>query len=148
IFTLIPRHYWSVSPDPKSVSAGEQRLLLRGAVLLHLSGRTAPATADSTDLADGRAALSPELAAALDEKPQSPLRAIWGYLAADGLLAPAAVGGAVAIAAAAMVVEALLLRGIFDIGALLNTGSQRLAAVLALLAFMGLVLAFRIPIVT
>src|SRR5262249_49077936 len=48
--------------------------------------------------------------------------------------------------AGAMVLEALLLRGLLDLGALLGLSSQRLGAVLALLTFMGLVLAFRIPI--
>ncbi len=52
------------------------------------------------------------------------------------------------IAAGATLIEALLFRGIFDIGALLNLGSQRLIAVLGLLAFMGLMLAFQIPIVS
>jgi ATP-binding cassette subfamily B protein len=148
IFKIIPPDYWSVSPDPKSVDPSRQRLLLRGAVLLQVSGRTAGAAHPRAINAKDCPPLSPELAAALNERPPSPLASLWGLLKSDGILAPLTLMGAMCLAAGATLIEALLFRGIFDIGALLNLGSQRLVAVLGLLTFMGLMLAFRFPIVS
>jgi ATP-binding cassette subfamily B protein len=140
IYTLIAPDYWNVEPDPCSAELGERRLLLRGAVMVRVLGRR-----DGARPADA-AALSPELAAALREKPQKALYALWRLLGSDGVLAPAALVGALCIAASAVLVEALLFRGLFDLGSLLNLGSQRMAGVVALLAFMALLLAFRLPI--
>jgi ATP-binding cassette subfamily B protein len=147
IFRLIPPHYWSVSPDPESIDAPRQRLVLRGAVMLCVPGATVrSAAAEAKDGVPDKP-LSPELLAALTEKPQNPLRTIWSFLRQDGLLAPLALAGAMAIAAGAVVLEALIMRGLFDIGALLNLGSQRIIAVSALLGFMALVFTLRVPIV-
>ena len=144
IFRIIAPSYWSVSPDEGNTDPSHQRLLLRGAVLLRVSART-----EGGQQVDGPEVprLSPELVAALNEEPPSPLRSIWGFLRTDGLLRPLALAGAMGIAVGALMVEALLFRGIFDIGGLLALGSQRLVAVLGLLAFMGLSLSFQIPIV-
>lgn len=141
IFRLIPTAYWMVVPDPDSPDRARQRLLLRGAVLLRVAGRGSEPTGEAEPLPE-------ELAAALAEKPVNPLRAIWGMLKADGMLRPLAVGAAMAIAAGVLMVEALLFRGLFDIGALLVLPEQRLAAALALLAFLGLLLLIELPIVT
>jgi predicted double-glycine peptidase len=125
IFTIIPRDYWSVSPDPNSTQ-DDQRLMLRGAVMLRVSQRR---DGDGAETGETRARpLSRELAAALSQDAPTPLRSIWGLLKTDGILAPAALCGAMIVAAAAAVIEALLMRGIFDIGALLHLGSQRLLA--------------------
>jgi len=147
IFRLIPQHYWSVRPDPNSVDAGHQRLLMRGAVLLHVCGPASRSRGEHRHCAANSRPLSPELAAALSEKPLHPLRAIWGLLKSDGILGPLALAAAMTIATAAVVIEAFLLRGIFDIGSLFNLASQRLGAVLGLLTFMAIVLAFGVPIV-
>ena len=149
IFRIIPPDYWSVTPDPASVERRQHRLLMRGAVLLRVSARVARELGTEGE-AEGEAPrpLSPELRAALHEKPQHPLRSLWHLLRGDGILAPLALLAAMSLAAGATLVEALLFRGIFDIGALLNVGSQRLVAFLGLLAFMGLVASFQIPIVS
>jgi len=147
IFRLIPPHYWSVSPDPDGVDASRQGLILRGAVLLRVSGaKEKGASADAQEAAPDKP-LSLELAAALAEKPANPLRTIWRFLRQDGLLAPLALAGAIVVAAGVLVLEALIMRGLFDIGALLTLGGQRLIAAGALLAFVALGLAFRVPIV-
>lgn len=148
IFAIVPPEYWSVSPDPESEDPLRQRLLLRGAVLLRVEGPVAPMQKEAAVDATGCDTLSPELRAALNEKPETPLRSLWGLLRDDGILAPLVLAGAMAIAAGATLVEALLFRGIFDIGSWLTLGSQRLVAIFCLVGFMGLVLAFQIPIIS
>ncbi|MBX9758723.1 MAG: ATP-binding cassette domain-containing protein [Beijerinckiaceae bacterium] len=139
IYTLIAEDYWSVAPDPRSAEYGERRLLLRGAVLVRVTSRNASADPQS-------AGLSRELKAALRERAPNPFHALWRLLRADGVLAPLAVAGALCVGASAVVVEALLFRGLFDLGSLLSLSSQRLAAVSALVVFLLLMLAFRLPI--
>ncbi len=148
IFTLISPNYWSVAPDPNATDASEQHLLLKGAVLLRVPGRIVePGHVWKEGRHDGAKRLSPELAAALTEERTRPLRALWAFLKADGLLAPLAICAAVGLAAGVAVVEALLMRGIFDIGSLLPLGRQRLLAVGGLLGFVAVALAFRVPII-
>ncbi|MDB5579654.1 MAG: Lipid export ATP-binding/permease protein MsbA [Bradyrhizobium sp.] len=146
IFTLLPRDYWSVCPDPKSVDANKQRLLLRGAVLLRISARKDGG--DVSALEPPSEALPLELKAALAEKSPNPLGSLWGLLKEDGLFAPLALAGVTAIGVVATLADALLFRAMFDIGAHLNLSSQRLLAVIALFAFIAAALVFRIPIVT
>jgi len=148
IFAVIPPDYWSVSPDPDSMDPLRQHLVLRGAVLLRFEGSDGSGHQGHANDDPAQLPLSPELAAALNEKPVTPLRSLWGLLREDGILAPLALAGAMTIAAGATLVEALLFRGIFDIGTWLTLGSQRLMAVLGLLAFMGFMLAFQIPIIS
>ncbi|MBK8766963.1 MAG: hypothetical protein IPM01_21065 [Burkholderiaceae bacterium] len=144
IYAIIPQAYWSAAPDPDSAEYGELRLLLRGAVVLKLSARQAPT--DPAHVSEPRSAMSPELAAALSEKPGHPMAQAWSLLKADGLLAPAALLGAMAIASGTTLIETLLFRGLFDLAAVLNLPSQRLAAVIGLMAFVGLALLIQIPI--
>ncbi|MFO1080003.1 MAG: ATP-binding cassette domain-containing protein [Reyranellaceae bacterium] len=147
IFAIVPPEYWSVSPNPDGTDPLRQALLLRGAVLLRVDRPAgSPRRGDAPEGATP-APLSPELAAALGERQETPLRSLWGLLREDGILAPLTLAGAMVIAAGATLVEALLFRGLFDIGTWLTLGSQRLAAVLGLLAFMGFMLAFQIPII-
>jgi hypothetical protein len=54
-------------------------------------------------------------------------------LRADGFLAPTALAAALALAAGGVVVEVLLLRGLFDLGRALGLVEQRLGAMVALL---------------
>jgi ATP-binding cassette subfamily B protein len=144
IFTIVAPTYWSVIPDAHNTDLSQERLLLRGAVMLRVSAKAEGARrAEEQEPRE----LSPELVAALNEAPTHPLRSLWGFLSTDGLLGPLVLIGALGIAGGALMVEALLLRGLFDVGRVLALGSQRLVAVLGLLAFMVLSLAFQIPIV-
>jgi ATP-binding cassette subfamily B protein len=143
IHTLLPPDYWSATPDPDAVDPENQHLLLKGAVLLRASGRQPAASS----VAEKEAApLSPELTAAPEEKPPHPLRTIWDLLRIDGLLAPTALLGAMAIAVGITLIETLLFRGIFDISWMLNQGSQRMGAALALVAFVAVLLLIETPI--
>jgi ATP-binding cassette subfamily B protein len=133
----IPAHYWSVRPAEPD-SDGTDQLLLRGAVLLRVQGRrvsdSAPAGKQS---ADTSAALSPELLAALEEKPRRPGLEFLRLLRAGGLLAPAVLFGAISVATFSVMVEILLLRSLLDLSQSLQLTQQRLGAITALLVFVA-----------
>lgn len=133
----IPAVYWSVRPAPPDEDGGEQ-LAMRGAVLLHVSGRRAPGEAGE---AETPAALPPDLVAALEEPPSRPARDLVRLVRRDGLLAPAALLAALALAAVGVLFEAALFQGAFELARKLSPVEQRLGAVAALVAFsVGLLL--------
>lgn len=136
---IIPASYWSVTPDPGD-DDNSQQLLLHGAVLLRIKGPRDSAGSKADE------PLSPELAAALTEKPAHPGLELIRLLRSDGLLTPLALIGASAIAMGGILIETLLFRGLFDIAWELNLANQRLAAVFGLMAFIGLLLLMEIPI--
>jgi ATP-binding cassette subfamily B protein len=131
---MIPAEYWSVRANPDC--GGE--LLLRGAVLVHTGGIL---RAEEHD----RAALPPDLAAALGDGPSRPGADLLRLLRADGLLMPLSLAGALAAASGAVVLEALLFRAFFDVGRELPLTGQRIAALAALLVFIGALLCLEIP---
>ena len=133
----IPAAFWSVQPAPPGPQ-GEAQVLMRGAVLVRIRGRH---TVDYSVAVDGLSEpdgapsqLSPELLAALAEPPSRPGRVLLQLLCADGLLTPAVLLLALAVAAAGLVLEGLLWRSLIDLGRELGLSGQRLGA-------MGLVLA-------
>lgn len=158
----IPAEYWSVQPgdtpddgtgddnaDSDAGDAGDDEMLyLHGAVLVRILGRDLPddpaAAADDAHADDPAAAprrLPPELVAALEEPPTRPLWEVVRLLRADGLLSPLLVTVALLLGGLAVLVEALILRGLLDIGLAMETSGQRLAALaVALLFFFGLLL--------
>ncbi|MCP5266877.1 MAG: ATP-binding cassette domain-containing protein [Burkholderiaceae bacterium] len=140
IFRAIPPSYWSVVPDPRRADDGEAQLVLRGVVLMRVASRSAAP--------DGNEPIAPELSAALAEKPARPFTTAWSMLREDGLLAPLALAGAVMLAVAVTLVEAVLLRSVFDLSWSLNRPDQRLYAALALLVFLATLIAIETPIVT
>jgi ATP-binding cassette subfamily B protein len=143
IFRIIPRIYWSALAH-KLDENGKLLLTLRGVVLVRVRG---PRDAYSRDAEETEAEpLSPELAAALSEKPLSAMKTLWQMLRADGLLSIVALCGVLGIAAGAVLLEILLFRGLFDVSWALNLPSQRLIAVGALIAFGALLLAVELPI--
>ena len=112
--TRIPSRYWSVRAD---ADASDQ-LLFSGAVLLQVQGRRSEPVRPSD--------LSPELAAALEEKPARPGWELMRILRAEGLFAPAVLIAALAFGAGTVLVEALLFRGLLDLGRDLALSGQRL----------------------
>lgn len=150
-WTAIPADFWSARPAPPDED-GEEQVLLRGAVLVHVRGARA-AQAGAAAAVEGvdegvrdKTRLPPELAAALEERPSRPGLELLRILRADGLLAPLALSLAVALAAAGTVAEALMLRGLFDVGRELNLSGQRLGAVGALVVFLLALLALELPV--
>jgi ATP-binding cassette subfamily B protein len=134
----IPPVYWSVRPVTAPADQKDTgELCLRGAVLVHVRGlrRTTAASAEAEDEAK-RAPLSPELARALAEPPVRPLSELLRLLREEGLFAPFSVLVALSVAAGGIVLEAVLLRSLIDIGRELDVTEQRLSAFGALLVFL------------
>ena len=147
---VLPAEYWSVRPAPPGAE-GEGRLRMRGAVLVHVAAHRGLEPGESTaasDTADAPMPLSPELVAALEEPPTHPGRELLRLLRTDGLLTPTALLAALGLAAGGVVVEALLLRGLFDLGVELGLFGQRLGAMAAILAFAGALLLLELPTVS
>ncbi len=147
---VIPRPYWFVSPVEDQEPGDEEQVVMRGAVLVRVLGRRKAGAAGATDQEDGEAPppLSPDLAAALEESPARPGRALLRMMRQDGFLAPATVMMALILAAGSVVFEALLFRGLLDMGHQLGLGEQRLGAAAALVTFMLAMLALELPIAT
>ena len=128
---LVPSEYWSVRPH------GEEQLQLRGAVLVSVRGPLAkPAEAP---------ALPPELAAALAEKPARPGRELLRLMRADGLLSPSVLGCALILATGAVMLQAVLFRGLFDLNPELGLSGQRIGAMAALVILLLLLLLLDYP---
>ena len=158
---VIPAPYWTVRPLPQEEGA-EAHLAMRGAVLVTVRGRLSealdlgPADPDEEappDEEDARPVasappLSPELAAALSEPPTRPGRALLALVAEDGAAIPLALAAAVVLGAGGVVVEALLFRAFFEVGASLGLFEQRVAAVGGLLIFVAALLALELPLLS
>lgn len=138
IYARIPEAYWTATPDPANRPGRPQSIVVRGAVLLSVRGRTG----EPVDLA----ALSPEVAAAVAEAPERPLLAAARLLRDEGLAAPVTLGIAAAVAVGGLVLETLLFRGLFEIGARLALPAQRWAAGGALVIFLLGLLTLHLPI--
>lgn len=150
-WTAIPSDFWSARPAPPG-DEGEEQVLLRGAVLVHARGRQAsthPATNEEPTEEEPKEKehLPAELVAALEERPARPGLELLRILRADGMLAPLVLVFAIALAAVGTVAEALMFRGLFDIGRELNLSGQRLGAVGALVVFLLALLVLELPVV-
>ena len=143
---LIPDVYWSVRPEPapREPGAGEPHLVLRGCVLLRTRGEADAAPRHEPDASDPdvaavdaapppEAALPPSVAAALGAPRIRPLHSLLSLLRADGLLSPTLVFLALLAASAGLVVDALIFRGLLEIGGELPVPAQRLGVVAAIL---------------
>jgi ABC-type bacteriocin/lantibiotic exporter with double-glycine peptidase domain len=90
--------------------------------------------------------LPPELMARLNEAPTRPWRTLLDMLLADGLLAPGVLALALVVSAAMVTVNAIMLRGMLEIGAQLGVAAQRAVAIGAVLAFLALGLLLELPL--
>lgn len=172
--SVIPPDFWSARPAPPGPE-GEEQVLLRGAVLVHVRGRLSSSSSsaggvdEQTEARDAegqseeardnkrtdektdeearrKARLPPELVAALEEKPSRPGLELLRVLRADGVLMPFVILFALALAATGTLVEALMFRGLFDVGRELNLSGQRLGAVGLLVVFLAALLVLELPI--
>lgn len=139
--TAVPPSYWSVAPidDPRL----EDQLVFHGAVLLRIRGRLRQ-TSESTI----KNSLTPELSAALRERPVRPMQELWALMRGEGILTPLALIGAIGLAVGAVLIESLLFRGVFELANLLTVASQRIVALGALLSFIVLLWGCELPIVS
>ncbi|MCP5184320.1 MAG: ATP-binding cassette domain-containing protein [Pseudomonadales bacterium] len=143
IYRDVPLAYWSVEPQQR-LDGEERMLVLEGAVLLRLSGvRPAQAPLPSDE---GVSPQDAALARVLGETPFNPLSEFRRILKAGGLTSPWLLFAAVAVAAAAVLLETLLFRGMFDIAWDLRVGSQRMLAAGALLIFVVVLFMLELPV--
>jgi ABC-type bacteriocin/lantibiotic exporter with double-glycine peptidase domain len=152
---VIPNSFWSafLPPAPPvgqaeaepggapDVVAAEE-LYFRGAVLVRALGKRTQSAEQDED----QPALSPEIVAALDEKPTSPGRELWRLMREGGLFHPLMLLFALIMAAGATIVQALVFRGILDIGRDLGLTEQRLGTIAAILLFLLASLLLEYPI--
>ena len=124
----IPDGFWSVRPAPPAPDEDGGAPALPG-------GRPGPGVGprSATDEAAPRpaAGLGPELAAALADPSVRTGRTLLGLLGGERRPARLALAAGLVLAAAGAVFEALLLRGVIDVGRSLRLVEQRLAAVAA-----------------
>jgi ATP-binding cassette subfamily B protein len=111
---MIPEMWWSARRHPSD----PEQIVMRGAVLMRVNGARASAAHD-------RASLSPEFARALTDCVPTPLSALREVVRGAGAPFQLSLAAAVALAAAFVVAEAMLLRGAFDITRWLAVGTQR-----------------------
>ncbi|MBK9755903.1 MAG: ATP-binding cassette domain-containing protein [Nannocystis sp.] len=138
LYAHIPEAFFTAVPGPEPDTA-----LLRGAVIVRVRG----VRADAPSLRPGGAAgLSPDLALALSQPAISPLSQLFALLRADGLAAPLLLAIGLIAAAAGVVVEALVLRAMVELGVRLGVGEQRLAAAAAIAALFVVLAALELPI--
>ncbi|MGH9802572.1 MAG: cysteine peptidase family C39 domain-containing protein, partial [Blastocatellia bacterium] len=100
---IIPENYWMVSPLPPDEN-DEEQVLMTGCVLVQVRRRRATDEAAASEL-------SPEVQAALTEKPRHAGRDLWALLRQDGAMAPLALLSALALAAGGVMIEAMLFQG-------------------------------------
>ncbi|MDM8527912.1 cysteine peptidase family C39 domain-containing protein [Anaerolineales bacterium HSG24] len=144
-YKTIPASYWSVqflSPDPDAPD-DPPVVLMRGAVLVRAMGLLQPA--DDSAPSDVPP-LSPELVAALEEEQIRPDREVLRLLKEDGFLAPSVLTAALALSAIGVLIEALLFRGLLDIGYSLDLFGQRAGAVAAFFLFIIGLFLLELPI--
>ena len=136
---LVPDVYWTVRPLPPDEEG--ERLRLAGAVLVRIKGLRAPGAEDGTVRP-----LPPDLVAALEAPPARPARALWALVQREGwpLVAAGLLGSA--LAALGLWVQALVFRGLVDLGRMLGSARERLGAVAVALALSGVLLMLELPV--
>lgn len=134
IHAHIPEAYWTVAPG--GAEDGAPMLRVRGAVILRVGG-VGPGRPED---------LPPELQAAASEPPTRLGARLVDALRQEGLVPAVALGVAAAVGVTALMLEALLFRGMFEIGQVLQTPVQRAAAAIALLTLLALMLSASLPI--
>ncbi len=166
---VIPANFWSVQGQPtvagEKTADTEKVLLLQGAVFLTIAGRqvetepeqlapepstqeqqTQAQSAQAQAIQDQTAHLPPDLLAAIAEPTVRPDLEIWHALRADGLLTPVVLLIALFFAALGVTLEALVLRGLVDLGSELDWVGQHLELLVGVIGFTILLLLLEVPI--
>lgn len=145
---VIPSEFWSVRVAPADED-GEAQLFLKGAVLVRATGRrekTEEQTKSAlSEAAEEREPIASELASALREPPSRPIREFIRLSTADGPFTLLCLLLALLLSAGGVTIEALLFRGLFDIGRELNLAGQKLGAISALLFFVISLMLLELP---
>jgi len=123
----IPAEYWTIRTLPHDA----EQVLLRGAVLVSAAGSMSEVPDQS---------LPPSLLRVRTEPPPRVWAPVWSTLREIGWQLPMATMAALFAVALGTVIEALLFRGLFDMGRHLQSTAQRLGAIVALALFLGVLL--------
>jgi ATP-binding cassette subfamily B protein len=124
----IPSEYWAI----RRMRDDPEQVMLRGAVLLSAAGSISDVPDES---------LPASLARVRSEPEPRVWEPVWSVLRESGWRLPVATMVALAAVAAGTVIEALLFRGLFDMGRHLQSTVERLGAMVALVLFLAIVLA-------
>ena len=139
----VPDAYYTARAAPQE--GPEEEVLLRGAIVVRARRARARVRGGPGASASPRP-LSRELCAALAEKPTKPAWTLLSLLRTDGLLSMPIIVLGLAGAVFGATLEAVLFRGLFDVGRVLGIVQHRLAAIAALVVFALLLLALEVPI--
>jgi ATP-binding cassette subfamily B protein len=134
--SLIPSRYWSALLCASTGPNLEPDLILRGVVLVSVPRRKR----QEPSAAERDSVRTSAWAASLGEKIIPPWRRLAGLLLCDGWGGVAGLGAALLLAAGGVIGEALLLRGLFEVGRQFVSIDHRLIAMVVLLAFVALML--------
>jgi len=137
----IPPVYWTARPHPRAAD-GAQLLHVRGALLVRAQHLRAPLAA-----ADGPSGLSRELVTALSEPAVRVGRELWAQVRGADRAALAGLALLSVLGAGAVMVQALVFRALFELGAELRLHEGRLGAALALTVFVGALFLLELPLV-
>jgi ABC-type bacteriocin/lantibiotic exporter with double-glycine peptidase domain len=135
---LIPRGYWSVTPC-ESAESEDECLRVRGAVLLRISGKQ-----ESPEQSEGP--LGAATLVAVRERQATPWQELWRLMLQEDRTTIALLIASLFVAAAGVIAEAVLFRGILDLGRYLSVFEQRIGAAIALLFFATILLLLDIPL--
>jgi ATP-binding cassette subfamily B protein len=144
---IIPTHFWSVEEAPLAQDGSEQ-IYFRGAVLVHATRRRHEAVSKVIAVPaqeQSSAAISPEIAAALQHPQTKPYVELFRLLKADGMLTPTCIATALLMASIGVMVEALLFRGLLDLAHKLGAPAQRMAMIGAVVLFVAVMLMVEFP---
>lgn len=126
----IPASYWKTFPLPQT-SEGQEQVVTFGAVLLQVTARR-----DEAEVQRERrhTPLSPELTAALQERPVRPARLLLRLVAADARAAAPGLACVLALSVGSSALIVIAMRGIIDLAAKLATVPLRAVTILLLVA--------------
>jgi ABC-type bacteriocin/lantibiotic exporter with double-glycine peptidase domain len=131
----IPPEFWTV----RKTTDGDEQLMMRGAVLVVAAGRREEVSTEP---------LPQSLEAVRNEPPTRVWLPVWEAVRESGWLATGLIVLALLASAAGTVFEPLLFRGFFDLARHLKLPGQRIGAIIAMICFLGGLLALEWPAVT
>lgn len=140
----IPAAYWIVRPHGPRAD-GRDVLHVRGALLVHARGPKHETHGGVGHDAREVPRLAADVAASIRAEPAHAARALVAALRADGALRPSALFALVLLSSFLVLGQALVFRALFDLGGVLGLAEQRLAAIFALLVFVGASIALDLP---
>ena len=138
--SLVPANYWFVT-----AGESEDVLVMRGAVMLRVTGRRAAAAEEASTTAR-RHAVASTLSESMRDQPTRPVAEMWRRVCDGQPWVPALVGLGLLLASAGALLEVMWLRGLLEIANVLSLREQRLITFTMLLGFMAAMLVLDVAI--